>query len=237
MKVEIWSDVICPWCGIGQHRLDAALKEFAHRDDVEVVHKSFQLDPSFPVGTTKPVREMLRQKYGMSESQLRANMERIEGLAKLDGLQPYKVGSNDVGNTGYAHALLAWAAEQGMEDAAWKRLYHAYFGEGGSIFDVDALVALAVELGLDGEGAREAITSGRYARKVTEDHEEARSLGATGVPFVVIDRKYGIAGAQPVATFRAALEQAWKERPLQTIGEGEVCGPDGCEVPGSDAVN
>ena len=81
MKVEIWSDVICPWCGIGQHRLDAALAEFAHRDDVQVVHKSFQLDPSFPVDSTKPVREMLRQKYGMTEGQLRANMERIEGLA------------------------------------------------------------------------------------------------------------------------------------------------------------
>lgn len=233
MKIEIWSDVICPFCGIGQHRLDAALADFPHRDQVQVVHRSFQLDPSYPAGAPRPAKEMLRTKYRMSDAEVRANTARIEAMAAADGLSPYKVGDNLVGNTRMAHELLAFAAERGLEDAAWKRLYRAYFGEGRSIFDLDALVALGVEIGLDAGEAREALTSGRYAAKVEADGREARALGATGVPFVVIDRRNGVAGAQPLEAFRSALARAWRENPTPLVverGEG-VCGPDGCAVP------
>ena len=209
MKIEIWSDVICPWCGIGQHRLEAALADFPHRDEVEVVHKSFQLDPRFPPGTTVTSTEMLRTKYRLTDAQILANTSRIEALAAADGLKPYRVTGNLVGNTQKAHELLAFAAERGLEDAAWKGLYRAYFGEARSVFDVESLVVLAVELGLDVVEAREALTSGRYAAKVAADAKEAQTLGATGVPFVVIDRRFGISGAQPTETFRAALARAW----------------------------
>jgi predicted DsbA family dithiol-disulfide isomerase len=211
VNIEIWSDVICPWCGLGQHRLDAALAAFPHRDGVTVTHRSFQLDPSAPAAT-RPVRDMLRQKYGMNDAQLDASARRIEALAAADGLQPYHVGDNRVGNTRLAHELLAFAAERGREDAAWKRLYRAYFGEVRSIFDVDALVALAEDIGLDGTEARDALTTGRYTAKVEADGREARRLGCTGVPFVVIDRRFAVAGAQPLETFRAALERGWREQ-------------------------
>jgi predicted DsbA family dithiol-disulfide isomerase len=221
MRIEIWSDVICPWCGLGQHRLDAALADFPHKGDVEVVHRSFQLDPSFPLGTTVTAREMLAKKYNMNEAQHRAATGRIEALAAADGLAPYRVGSAVVGNTRQAHELLALAADRGMEDAAWKALYRAYFGEGRSLFDVDSLVAIGVEVGLIEADIREALASGLYKAKVEADGREARQLGCNGVPFVVIDRRIGIAGAQPTETFRGAIEKAWNDNvPPVAHGEG-----------------
>ncbi|HLV68643.1 MAG TPA: DsbA family oxidoreductase [Polyangiaceae bacterium] len=227
MKIEIWSDVICPWCGLGQHRLERALAAFAHRDDVEVVHRSFQLDPSFPE-RTEPARDMLARKYRLNDAQLDATFRRVEGLAAADGLSPYIVGDNVVGNTRLAHELLALASERGLEEAAWKRLYRAYFGERRSIFDIDSLVALGVELGLDAEEVRAALRDGRYRARVEAEGEEARALGASGVPFVVIDRRYAVAGAQPIETFKTAIERAWQESARPVHGEGDFCGPDGC---------
>lgn len=212
MRVEIWSDVICPWCGIGQARLDAALAGFAHSEDVEVVHRAFQLDPAFPVGTTTPVRDMLRAKYRMSDADVRATAARVEGIAAADGLSPYRVTDNVVGNTQLAHELLAFAQERGVGHAAWKAMYRAYFGQGRAIFDVDALLAIAAEVGLPVDDAREALSSRRYRAQVEADAREAKALGATGVPFVVIDRRVGISGAQSVATFTAGLEKGWAER-------------------------
>ena len=237
MKVEIWSDVICPWCGIGQHRLDAALAGFAHREEVEVIHRSFQLDPSFPAGTVRPVREMLMAKYGMSAAQFQATTQRVESLAAADGLAPYRVGGNAVGNTRMAHELLAMAAERGMEDAAWRRLYQVYFGEGGDIFSADSLVAIGAGLGLDGEEVRAALASGRYRAKVEADGQEAKRLGATGVPFVVVDRRLGVSGAQPVETFRRALEQAWRDNPVPLPKVQAAAGQAGQSGQGADPAD
>jgi predicted DsbA family dithiol-disulfide isomerase len=211
MRVEIWSDLICPWCGIGQHRLERALEAFGHRDQVEVVHRSFELDPRAPQ-TVRSAREMLSKKYRLDDAQVSQMFARVEGIAARDGISPYLVGDNVVGNTHLAHELLALAAERGLEDVAWKALYRAYFGERRSIFDVDSLVALAGELGLDPAEARAALTEGRYRARVDADAREAQELGASGVPFVVIDRKYGVSGAQPVEVFQGALEKAWRER-------------------------
>src|SRR5690606_28049777 len=199
MKIEIWSDVICPWCGLGQHPLEKALAGFEHRADVEVLHRSFQLDPSFP-NRTEPVRSMLARKYRMNDAQLDATFRRVESLAAAEGLSPYVVGDNVVGNTRLAHELLAMASERGLEGAAWKRLYRAYFGERRSIFDLESVAALGAELGLDAADVRAALLEGRYRARVEADGREARALGASGVPFVVIDRKYAVAGAQPVET-------------------------------------
>lgn len=231
MKVEIWSDVVCPWCGIGQHRLDQAIASFEHREDVEIVHHSFQLDASAPP-SPKPVREMLAKKYGMDEAQLKATFGRIEALAASEGLAPYIVGDNLVGNTRLAHELLALATSRGMEDAAWKRLYRAYFGEQRSIFDAESLARLGEEIGLDPAEVRAAFEEGRFTTQVESDGRKARALGASGVPFVVIDDKYAVAGAQTAEAFREVLDRAWKEgHGPKIVASGEVCGPEGCEVP------
>ncbi len=232
VKVEIWSDVICPWCGLGQHRLERGIAAFEHRDEVEVVHRSFQLDPTFPE-TPRPVKEVLRRKYGLGDAQLGAMTAQIESLAASEGLAPYSVGENLVGNTGLAHELLAMASDRGLEDAAWKRLYRAYFGERRSIFELDELVALGEELGLDPSEVRAALHEGWFRAKVSADDREARALGATGVPFVVVDRRYAVAGAQSAETFRSVLEKVWSESagPAEGATEGPSCGPDGCVVP------
>ncbi len=211
MQVEVWADVICPWCGLGAHRLDAALERFPHRDEVQVTRRSFQLDPGAAPGPGEPVRDMLRAK-GLDDGQIDAMTRRVESLAESEGLRPYHVLDNRVGSTGLAHELLAYAADQGQQAAAWQRLFTAYFGEARPIFSVGDLVTLAGEIGLDTDGAREALLSHRYAARVAQEGREAAELGATGVPFFVIDRRYGVAGAQPAETLLAALQRAWDER-------------------------
>lgn len=232
MKIQIWSDVICPWCGVGAARLQAALSQFEHRDDVQIVHRSFQLDPSYPLDRSEPARDMLKKKLRASDAQLTGMFQHIESLAAADGLSPYRVGDNHVGNTRRAHELLAFAADAGLAGPAWDRLYRAYFGEGRSIFTVEALLALAGELGLDVAAAEEALRSGRYAARVEQDGREAQALGARGVPFVVIDDRIGVSGAQPVETFLSAMRRAWALEPTPLpVKEAAVCGPDGCEIP------
>jgi predicted DsbA family dithiol-disulfide isomerase len=212
MRVEIWADLICPWCGIGAHRLSQALERFGHADRVELAQRSFQLDPGAPIGVTEPVRAMLARKYGASPARIDAMTSRVEKLAAADGIEPYVVGENRVGRTALAHELAAWARHQGRGPEMWARLYRAYFGEARSIFDVEPLVELAGELGMDREAAREALTSRRHAGEVRADGEEARRLGAGGVPFVVVDRRYAVSGAQPVSVMLEALGSAWSER-------------------------
>jgi predicted DsbA family dithiol-disulfide isomerase len=211
MRVEVWSDVICPWCGLGLHRLHAALERFEHAPDVEVVHHSFQLNERAPVGETESVRAMLHKK-GLADAQIESVTARVAKLAKDEGLQPYHVLDNRVGNTSLAHELAAWATEQGRGSAMWDLLFKAYFGEAESVFEIEALVGLAVKVGLDADAAREVLSSKRYAERVRADAREAEELGANGVPFFVIDRKFAIGGAQPADVLLQALKQAWTER-------------------------
>jgi predicted DsbA family dithiol-disulfide isomerase len=237
VNIEIWSDLICPFCGIGNHRLNRALASFPHRDEVTIVHRSFQLDPNFPTGEVQSSREMLKAKYGMSDAQIEANNGRLEATARAEGLDPYIVTENRIGNTGLTHEFLAFASENGIESEAWELLYRNYFGEMGDIFTVDALVELGARLGLDIETTRAVLTDHRYANRVRADGEEAQRFGATGVPFIVLDRRYAVVGAQPLETFEAALQTAWQEShpTLVTVGADEagdapVCGPDGCPI-------
>lgn len=235
MELEIWTDIVCPWCGLGEHRLQAALERFPHRDQVRVHHRAFQLDPGFPAGVTKPVREVLRQKYRVNDAQMDEMCGRIERLAEQEGLAPYQVGRNDSGNTALAHALAKWASERGKGEEIWARLYRAYFGELRCIFTVDALVALAEDVGLEGTAAREALESGSYRAEVESDQRTARAMGCTGVPFFVFDRAFAVAGAQPVETLLAALTRAWAARPeplpvVASDAAGAACGPEGCAI-------
>jgi predicted DsbA family dithiol-disulfide isomerase len=173
---------------------------------------------------------MLKRKYGLDDAQIEAQHQRIEAEANAEGLVPYVLTDNAVGNTALVHELLAYASDQGREAEAWEHVYGAYWGEVRSIFTVEALVELAVEIGLDPDETRAVLTDRRYRERVVDDIDEAQQLGATGVPFIVIDRRYGIAGAQPTDVMLDTIERAWQvaQPALVNVGDGDVCGPDGC---------
>ncbi|MCU1670545.1 MAG: putative dithiol-disulfide isomerase [Blastococcus sp.] len=230
MQVEIWSDVVCPWCYIGKRRLESALEQFPHRDQVEIVWRSFQLDPSIPEGETHATLPALAAKYGRSVEEMGANMAHVEELAAGEGLQ-YHLADGVSGNTLRAHELLHLAAERDLGPQMKERLLHAYFEEQRSVFDIDSLVPLAVEVGLDEGEVREALADRRYLAAVHQDAATAQALGATGVPFFVVDRKYGAAGAQPAELLLQILERAWTDaNPLVTVPAAEGCTDDSCAV-------
>ncbi|MEU2425803.1 DsbA family oxidoreductase [Streptomyces sp. NPDC007851] len=236
MRVEIWSDIACPWCYVGKARFEKALAAFPHRDEVEVVHRSFELDPGRAKDDVQPVLAMLSKKYGMSEAQAQAGEDNLGAQAAAEGLD-YRTRGRDHGNTFDLHRLLHLAKEQGRQDQLVQILYRANFAEERSLFSegTDRVVELAVEAGLDEAAVRAVLADPTaYADEVRADEREAAELGANGVPFFVLDRKYGVSGAQPAEVFTQALSQAWGARsPLQLIDEGgaEACGPDGCAVP------
>jgi predicted DsbA family dithiol-disulfide isomerase len=230
VQIDVWSDVVCPWCYIGKRRLETALERFPHRDEVEVVWRSFQLDPSIPEGQTHRTLPELARKYGRSEAEMRAVQAQVEQVAAGEGLT-YSLAEGMSGNTHLAHELLHLAAERGLGDAAKERLLHAHFEEARSVFDVDALVALAGEIGLDRAEARAALIDRRYRAAVDRDIATARLLGATGVPFFVVDRKYGAAGAQPAELLLQVIERAWADaHPLVTVPPADGCTDDSCAV-------
>ncbi|CCG05538.1 DsbA family oxidoreductase [Blastococcus saxobsidens] len=221
MQVEVWSDVVCPWCFIGKRRLETALAEFPHRDRVEVVWRSFQLDPSVPEGETHSTLPALARRYGASEEQMRQNMTQVEQLAAAEGLE-YHLADGVSGNTLLAHELLHLAAEHGKRNELKELLLHGYFEEGRPVFDVESLVPFAVQVGLDEAEVRAALADRRYLAAVRQDAATAQALGATGVPFFVVDRKYGAAGAQPADLLLQVLERAWADaHPLTTVPAAE----------------
>ncbi|WRZ93663.1 DsbA family oxidoreductase [Streptomyces sp. NBC_01007] len=236
MRVEIWSDIACPWCYVGKARFEKALEAFSHRDQVEVVHRSFELDPGRAKGDIQPVLTMLTKKYGMSEAQARAGEENLGTQAAAEGLA-YRTRDRDHGNTFDMHRLLHLAKARGRQDELIGLFYKANFAEERTVFgDDERLVELAVAAGLAADEARRVLADpAAYADDVRADEREAAELGANGVPFFVLDRTYGVSGAQPAEVFAQALDQAWGERPqLTLIQEGadvQACGPDGCAVP------
>jgi predicted DsbA family dithiol-disulfide isomerase len=230
MQIEVWSDVVCPWCYIGKRRLETALERFPHRDEVEVVWRSFQLDPSVPEGGTHPTLPALAAKYGATVEQMRANMARVEQVAADEGLE-YHLADGISGNTSLAHELLHHAAEHGRQGELKERLLYAHFTEARSVFGLDSLVALAAEVGLDADEARAALTERRHRAAVAQDAALAQAFGATGVPFFVVDRKYGASGAQPADLLLQILERAWAEsHPLLTVPAAESCDDGSCAV-------
>jgi len=212
MHIDIWSDVVCPWCYLGKRRLERALEVFEHRSDVTIAHRSFQLDPSRPRHQTMSRRQMLMAKYRLSEDQVKAMDQRMAQTAAADGLTYRLTDAGQTGNTLDAHRLLHLAKARGREDAMLDRLYRAYFSEERSVFDIDSLQALATDEGLAAAEVREALEGGRYVDDVRRDLNEARSLGVTGVPFFVIDGRYGISGAQATDVFSRTLIMAADSR-------------------------
>lgn len=234
MRVEIWSDIACPWCYVGKARFEKALASFPHREQVEVVHRSFELDPGRAKDDIQPVITMLSRKYGMSEAQAEAGEDNLGTQAAAEGL-PYRTRGRDHGSTFDMHRLLHFARERGRQTELLDLLYRANFAEERSVYnDDERLVELAGTAGLDTDAVREVLADPEaYAAAVRADEREAAELGANGVPFFVLDRTYGVSGAQPVEVFGQALTRAWDERPpLKPVdGDAEACGPDGCAVP------
>ena len=216
MDIHIWSDIVCPWCYLGKRRFEKALASFDGRDDVHIVHRSFQLDPTRPQAQTSSRRAMLMSKYRLSEDQVRAMDQKMEHTAAAEGLEYHLTESGLTGNTLDAHQLVHLAAGHGREDQMLERLYRAYFTEQRSVFDRESLVSLAVEEGLDDAEVREALEGGRYVDAVVRDLDEARSLGVTGVPFFVIEGRYGVSGAQAPEVFSRALAAAHGNEELRT---------------------
>jgi predicted DsbA family dithiol-disulfide isomerase len=203
VRIEVWSDVVCPWCYIGKRRLEHALADYEHADEVEVVWRSFQLNPDAPEHAI-PTKQYLASRFGPQAGQMH---DRVAAVAKEEGLD-FSDDALTV-NTFDAHRLLHLAADEGVQDRAEERLFRAHFTEGADLSDPDTLVALLKEAGVGEDRARTVIDNpDEYAKAVNADIAEARALGANGVPFFVIDRKYGISGAQPVEIFRQALATA-----------------------------
>lgn len=229
MQVEIWSDVVCPWCYIGKRRFEAALENFKQRDQIEITWKSFELDPNAPRSSEDTLNQMLAKKYGMSAEKAAAANTNVTSLAAQEGLD-YHLDLAHPGNTFDAHRLIHFAATHGLQGAMKERLMRAYFTEGQPIGEIETLVKLGVEVGLDAGQTRIVLASQTYADEVAADEKEARSLGISGVPFFVIDEKYGISGAQPTELFQQALEQAWSEsHPLIQVSSASAGDVGSCE--------
>lgn len=209
MLVDIWSDVVCPWCYLGKRRFERALEGFDHRNQVQVTHRSFQLDPSKPRHQTSNRRNMLKAKYRLSDAQVQEMDAKMEAMAAAEGLQYRLTDAGTTGNTLDAHQLLHLAKERGVQDAVLERLYRAYFTEQRSLFERDSLVELVAEAGLDADEARQTLERDGYVDAVAADVSEAISLGVSGVPFFVIGGGYGVSGAQSTDVFSNTLHRAW----------------------------
>ncbi len=232
LRVEVWSDIACPWCHVCKRPLEAALDRFPHKDEVEVVWRAFELDPNAPA--TDPTPEVpfatrLARKYGASVADAERMISRMTATAAQDGLD-FHFEKLRPSNTFDAHRVLHLAREEGRQDALKERLFRAYLGEGEAVGDHAVLERLAAEAGLDAQYTREVLERGAFSQQVRADEDEARRLGIRGVPHFVFAGRHGVSGAQSVDTLLAALMTAWAEQQEQAdhAAEGAVCGPDGC---------
>jgi predicted DsbA family dithiol-disulfide isomerase len=209
MDVEIWSDINCPWCYIGKRRIEAAISNFEHAETVDVIWRSFELDPTAPTETPGNSAAMLAEKYGVPLEQARAMEQNVSEIAAADGLE-YDLEHARIGSSFDAHRLVHLAARHGLQDPMKERLMRARFTEGRLVSDLETLVQLASEVGLDGAEVRAALAGDEFADAVREDERTAQQLGITGVPMFVVDRAFGMSGAQPADQLLALLEHAWE---------------------------
>jgi predicted DsbA family dithiol-disulfide isomerase len=211
MQVEVWSDVVCPWCYLGKRRLESALARFPHHDEVEVMWRSFELDPGAPPRRAVSAAEHLASKYGLSPPQVEDSWARLTALAEAEGLE-YRLERTQGGSSFDAHRLIHLGAAHGLEDAVAERLFRAYFTEGAAIGDTETLSRLALDVGLRADEVSEVLAGDRFAAEVREDEQRAHGFGVTGVPFFAIDERYAVSGAQSADLLLEALTAAWAER-------------------------
>jgi len=230
MKVEIWSDVMCPFCYIGKRRFEDALQKSAHKDEIEVEWKSFQLNPAMVTSPDTNINQYLAKIKGWSIEQAEEMNAYVTNMAAEAGLT-YNFDKAVVANSFKAHRFTHLAKTHGLGDAAEEQLFKAYFTDGKNTDDIDTLIELGTIIGLDAAEIKQTLESDAYAGEVKQDITEAQRLGISGVPFFVLDRKYGISGAQSPAVFEGTIEKAFSEWQSENskldIIEGESCGPDG----------
>ncbi|MGQ5640119.1 MULTISPECIES: DsbA family oxidoreductase [unclassified Streptomyces] len=211
MKVEIWADIACPWCYVGRARFNRGLAAFAQRDQVEVVHRSYELNPQAQNGDV-PIIDAVAAQYGRTREQQVAREEQAASMAASVGLD-FRIGGRVFGNTFDVHRLIHFARTRGVQDRLLDLVFRVNFAEERSIYDRQTLLDVAIEAGL---GAQEALRvlddPEAHAAQVRADEHLASEIGASGVPFFVLNRRYGISGVQSVETFTRALEQAWTEQ-------------------------
>jgi predicted DsbA family dithiol-disulfide isomerase len=230
VNVEIWSDIACPWCYIGKRRFEAALAQFEHADEVTVTWRSFELDPGAPAERVGDRAEHLARKYGSSVEQARAMQQQMTDVAAGEGLEFHFERARS-GTTLDAHRLLHLAHDHDLQDALKERFLRAYLTEAELMSDHPALQRLAVEAGLPEDEVRDELATDRYEAEVRDDERTANALGITAVPFFVVDRKLGAAGAQPPEVLADLLRRGWEQRPtISVLAEGDACGPDGCPI-------
>lgn len=206
MKIEIWSDIACPWCYLAKRRFEKALAEFERRGEVEVVWRSFELDPDAPPSYGVSMNDLLVRKYGVTPERAAQMNDHMEKLAGTEGLE-YRLHVGKPGNTFDAHRLIHFARSKGKGDQALERIMRAYFGEGEQVSDREVLERLASEAGLDRDEVRVMLAGSEYAAAVRDDEERAQELGINGVPFFLIDGQYAISGAQPAHLILQALRE------------------------------
>ncbi len=223
MKIEIWSDVICPFCYIGKANLEQALAQVG--GEADIIHRAFRLSPGQAV---IPTDRMLQQKYGLNPQQVTANQAQVTATAAAAGLE-FHLGGTLAGDTTDAHRLIALAAGKGRQAEAVTALYRAYFTDGRNIFDRAVLHEIGGQLGLTAADIDAAFTSSEIDMQIALDQRQAQQIGVRGVPFVVVDGKYAVSGAQPVAAFVQTLQAAAAEAAKNPVIAGDACSIDGCD--------
>ncbi|PCL93829.1 DsbA family oxidoreductase [Paenibacillus lautus] len=237
MKVEIWSDFMCPFCYIGKRRFESALEQFPHKDQVEVVYRSFELDPNASYKPGVSMDELLAAKYGMSIEQAKAANANVTQQAASVGLT-YHMDRVIPANSFDAHRLVHFAAQHGKMKDMTERLFRAYFTDAENLEDKNLLADLAAEVGLEREQAMAMLESDAFQSEVRADEAAATNLGIRGVPFFVLGGKYAVSGAQPLEVFTDALDKAYREaNPLVMVNESDsndgMCADGSCDLPGS----
>ncbi|MFD2936243.1 DsbA family oxidoreductase [Spirosoma flavum] len=230
MDVEIWSDVMCPFCYIGKRKFENALNQFTHKDQVNVVWKSFQLNPDMKTEPGKNINQYLADVKGWSLDEAKGMNDRVTAMAHEVGLS-YDFDKAVVANSWDAHRFIQLAKQHGLGDAAEERLFRAYFTEGRDTSNHVTLLELGTEIGLVAADIEQMLQSNQYAEAVSQDIYEAQQVGVRGVPFFVLNRRYAVSGAQQPETFLGALNTAWSEwekanpSVIQLPTDGPACTP------------
>lgn len=224
MRVDIWSDIMCPFCYIGKRQFDNALAAFGHSEEMEVVWHSYQLDPTVQYTAGKDLYTYLAERKGQTREWSVRVHESVTEMAKSEGLD-YRFDIAKVANSFDAHRVIQYAKTVGKDDATEERFFRAYFTEGAVMSDYPTLARLASEAGLDADEVMKILNSSRYAKEVDEDISTAERIGVNGVPFFVLDNKYAISGAQGTATFLGALDHLYKELHPADMNSGPACTP------------
>ncbi|WP_257669831.1 DsbA family oxidoreductase [Parapedobacter tibetensis] len=232
MKIEVWSDVMCPFCYIGKRKFETALAQFPYKGNIQVEWKSFQLMPDLETSPGKNLNEFLAEHKGISMEQATSMNNHVIQLAKQIGLD-YNLDRSIPANSFNAHRFTHFAKQYGKQNEAEELLFRSYFTDGENIDDHATLIQLGIEIGLDAAALKTALENGSYVDDVRKDIQEAQQIGVRGVPFFVFDRKYAVSGAQESQTFLETLEKAYtswrKENPETSLDiiDGESCSPEG----------